>query len=243
MKTCSRCRQEKSLSEFATYRNTLPSGAISEGVRRICKVCQNAAHKRTFVPSKCPECATENPVRKDTFAVTGGLCKSCSQRARIARDGHFAQSRKGKRLADEPAYKRLLAMKTRCSSTTGVFKRRYRDRGITVCDAWLANPWAFVDWANANGFAPHLTIDRIDNDRGYSPDNCRWVDMQAQSRNTSSNRPIMLSDGRLFGSLAEAAEALGTSQGRVYKALRNGWKCMGFGVSYADGHDTPLPSS
>jgi hypothetical protein len=53
--------------------------------------------------------------------------------------------------------------------------RIYQDRGITVCDEWRRDFEAFERWARENGYAPELFLDRIDNYKGYSHDNCRWV--------------------------------------------------------------------
>ena len=83
----------------------------------------------------------------------------------------------------------------------------YGDRGITMCDEWRESPQAFNDWAMSHGYKEGLSIDRIDNDKGYSPDNCRWV---TGHFNTLHRRPVkwMKVDGventladwsRLFG--------------------------------------------
>ena len=107
-------------------------------------------------------------------------------------------------LHDEAARKRLTihgksgtrlyavwkALKQRCYDPSDKVYDRYGGRGITVCSQWLDNFQAFYNWAMANGYdesAPtgQCTIDRIDNDKGYSPDNCRWVDMKVQRHNRS----------------------------------------------------------
>ena len=74
-------------------------------------------------------------------------------------------------------------MKQRCSNPNHQKWTDYGARGITVCDEWKDDFRAFHDWAMANGYEDHLTIDRIDNDKGYSPQNCRWVTMQVQRHN------------------------------------------------------------
>lgn len=94
-------------------------------------------------------------------------------------------------------HKRLIKawenMISRCYYTGNVRYERYGGRGITVCAEWRDNYEAFRDWALANGYdenAPRgqCTLDRIDNDGPYSPENCRWVDMKTQANNKSTNR-------------------------------------------------------
>lgn len=63
---------------------------------------------------------------------------------------------------------------------------KYIERGITVCKEWQTDFMSFYNWAMANGYTDELTIDRIDNDRGYSPDNCRWITIGAQQANKSN---------------------------------------------------------
>jgi len=64
----------------------------------------------------------------------------------------------------------------------------YGGRGITICDEWKQDRTAFVDWAMHNGFDPGLTIDRINNDLGYFPENCRFATMKQQAQNRRKPR-------------------------------------------------------
>ena len=75
----------------------------------------------------------------------------------------------------------------RCANPNHVAYKKYGGRGITMCQEWLDSPQAFVDWSLANGFSPELQIDRIDNGKGYSPDNCRWVTARENIRNRSNS--------------------------------------------------------
>ena len=84
-------------------------------------------------------------------------------------------------------------MKERCYKPSQKSYHRYGGRGITVCDEWRNDFGKFHEWAMENGYdenAPRgqCTIDRIDNDKGYSPDNCRWADMKTQIHNRSVSR-------------------------------------------------------
>lgn len=78
-------------------------------------------------------------------------------------------------LSDHPLYKIWSGIVQRCYKETDTAYKYYGARGITVCDEWRHNPDAFIQWALKNGWKQGLEIDRIDNYKGYSPDNCRCV--------------------------------------------------------------------
>ena len=78
----------------------------------------------------------------------------------------------------------------RCTNIHDRYYERYGGRGIKVCDEWRNSFEIFREWAYNNGYLPNLSIDRIDNDGDYNPENCRWTDMQTQQNNKSNNHYI-----------------------------------------------------
>ena len=80
-------------------------------------------------------------------------------------------------------------MQSRCYDSTSQHFKNYGGRGIQVCDEWLGENGLdnFREWAINSGYKKGLTLDRIYNEKDYSPDNCRWVDMKTQSNNKRNN--------------------------------------------------------
>ena len=113
-------------------------------------------------------------------------------------------------------------MKNRCHNPRTPRFKDYGARGITVCDEWKDDFQAFYDWAMSHGYSDDLTIDRIVNDKGYSPDNCRWATKLVQGNNSRHNHMVTY-QGKTQ-SLSDWARGLGVSFHLLSNRINNyGW--------------------
>lgn len=111
-------------------------------------------------------------------------------------------------------YRAWIGIKGRCNNCKSKDYSYYGGRGIKVCPEWDKSYLAFRDWALASGYRDDLTIDRIDVNGSYCPENCRWVDMKTQMNNTRANRKI--TQNGETRTLAEWAERTGIA----YETIR-----------------------
>lgn len=111
-------------------------------------------------------------------------------------------------------------MKARCVSPSDRAYDRYGGRGITICDEWLSFE-PFEKWALENGCSSELTLDRKNNNLGYSPENCRWATPKQQANNTRKNRVIECNG--VSHTLAEWADITGIRPMTIAYRLDAGW--------------------
>lgn len=160
---------------------------------------------------KC-KCDCGNIKYVDTNQLISGATKSCGcyRKEKMDRTTHGEGSR-GKITREYSAWSK---MKRRCSED-GYRARRYKDRGIKVCDRW-AN--SYENFLADMGRAPEgYTLDRIDNNKGYEPSNCRWASMKEQSNNRNNNRVITYNS--VSKTLSQWAETIKRSPSTLSEAL------------------------
>jgi len=133
---------------------------------------EKSKNKKRFVKVQCIKC---NAIYDGAYALFKNkekVCK-CSVRTRPK-----IKSEEWTRLQ-----KIRHGMIRRCYNKTFKSYKDYGFRGIIVCNEWLNDFNSFYRWSMENGYTGLLTIDRIDNDKGYSPDNCRWITKRENCRN------------------------------------------------------------
>lgn len=157
------------------------------------------------------DCGKQKTIRVERLGVT----VSCGC-LRIEHVRTHGLSRTNRRL-----YTCWYLMVRRCTDADDQQYHNYGARGISVCDEWRSSPVDFVNWAITSGYEDHLTLDRIDNDGNYCPENCRWATYKEQLNNTRANRNITFQGETL--TVQQWAERIGISPGTLGCRFRNGW--------------------
>lgn len=113
------------------------------------------------------------------------------------------------------------SMKSRCHNPNSKSYKNYGGRGIYVCDEWRNSFESFCKWSKENGYKEGLQIDRIDNEKGYYPDNCRWITRKENMNNTTKN--VFITYKMETHTLSEWSDIVGIPEKLISQRLKNGW--------------------
>lgn len=180
-------------------------------IKKVAKTCHGAKWL-------C-KCDCGNEIITTTGCLRSGNTKSCGC---ISREKVIERNMThGK--AHQRIYNIYMAMKQRCYYRNSIGYQDYGERGIAICPEWLGEHGFqnFYDWSMNNGYTDNLTLDRIDNNKGYSPNNCRWATRKEQANNKRNNRFIEY-NGEAH-TLAEWAEITGMYHKTIAYRLDKGY--------------------
>ena len=164
------------------------------------------------------ECLCDCGTRKVVLLshVMSGSTKSCgcyrSKRASSLSRSHGLLV--GAKKIEPRLYRIWSNMKARCFNDKHKAFKNYGARGIEVCRDWAEDYKVFHEWALLSGYSDSLTIERVDNDSGYSPENCKWVSKSEQVRNRRANKLTLVDAVKI-----RLAVDLGESRKSIAKRL------------------------
>lgn len=161
-------------------------------------------------------CSCGNVRKIYWWALKDGESKDCGCTSRVGRLKH------GHSKNPTPEYicwSSMMARSGQKRSADSYHDKTYRDRGIFVCDRWESFENFFSDMGLRP--SPVHSIDRIDNDKGYFPENCRWATPKEQNRNMRKNKPIEFNGESHI--IPDWAKITGIHQETIKSRLRTGW--------------------
>lgn len=158
----------------------------------------------------------------NTSVVQGGALENGSVRSCGCLQKELAAAKKHKHgMVDTRVYRIWSNMKNRCNNPNDHRYSDYGGRGIAICDEWNNDFCAFHDWSLKAGYNDSLTLERKDNDKGYTPDNCIWATRIVQMNNTRRNRYIRF-NGEAH-SVADWARITGIPYETLIARVKRGW--------------------
>lgn len=191
---------------------------------------------KTYYTCLC-HCGKVKDIRKDllirNFVKSCGCmqfirvfcCKSCGV--------SFSKENKAKEsnrcVFCESIAKHLRCMKNRCYNSKAARYIHYGAKGIAICDSWMKNTEAFIQWSLNSNYAEGLTIDRINNSLGYFPENCRWVTKLEQAQNMTTNvlnlelAKKIKEQYKIDKTVSKTAKSLNITYSRVYGVIVRGY--------------------
>lgn len=178
-------------------------------------ICSNGQKRRRFL-CKC-DCGNEKIVGFPNLCSGNTASCGCNYKEAAVR----LRGKYNSGLLDSKLYGVWAGIKQRCYDPNKEHFDCYGGRGITVCDEWKDDFLTFYDWAINNGYQKGLTIDRINVNGNYEPNNCRWVDKKQQANNKRTNVFLTLNGER--HTIMEWSEILRINVGTLQQRKYLGW--------------------
>ena len=174
-----------------------------------CDFKSNDGHRIFHV--KCSECGWESNVQMHRIKMLSKKCKH------INLAGQYSTDKAKIIWNNKRIFKIYQGMIQRCYNPNNKNFTDYGGKGIGICEDWLNNPKSFEDWAISHGYENDLTIDRIDSNKNYCPDNCQWITLEENSRRANAN--FIEVDGKTLSG-TQWAEMLGFGKNTINKLIR-----------------------
>lgn len=184
-------------------------------VIELSKEVNSGNRKRKYWLCVC-DCGNKNEIRTDS--LTSGKVSSCGCLKKEQEKINLTKFHRHK-MSKTKLYRTWQGMKSRCCNENNKSYKRYGGRGIKVCSEWMEFD-NFMSWSLSNGYEENLTIDRINNDKGYEPVNCKWSSNKEQSRNRSTN--IILNHNGQSMTLIELTEKLNLPYKTIHARYKRG---------------------
>lgn len=155
-----------------------------------------------------------------TTKLSNGHTTSCGCRKEEIKHG-ISNLNKTHKLSNSRIYGIYRGMISRCYKKYSNNYNIYGGRGIAICQEWLDDFMNFYNWSMANGYSDELTIDRIDVNGNYCPENCKWSTAKEQANNTRST--VFLTYNGKTKSASEWSKITGISRNTITRRKRSGW--------------------
>lgn len=163
------------------------------------------------------KCRCGNLIEVPTSRLKSGNTKSCG----CLRYEKLKKANTKHGLTDTRIYNIWKGIKRRCNNPKCKGYKYYGAKGIKICDRWNNNFIEFYNWALKNGYNDTLTIDRIDNNGNYEPNNCRWATYKEQTNNMTTNHILEYNNRKL--TISQWAETTGVKERTIRSRVIMGW--------------------
>lgn len=191
----------------------------------VMEQCESRSKGKRYWLCKC-DCG--NTAVVNTSNLCSGQVKSCGCIANRPNNTSHGMSK-------TVIYQRWISMRARCKNEKTNSFKNYGGKGIKVCTEWEESFEIFMKWSMENGFQEDLTLDRIDPNGNYCPENCRWISIKEQENNRTDNVRYQYKGREL--TIPQLSEIYGINKQTLF------WRVRKKGMSIAEAIETPIDTS